>query len=893
MNSTLRILYLEDDVVDAELTQNTLEMGGLPCDVTRVETESNFLEALQQEGIDLILADYSLPSFDGSSALTITLRQRPDLPFIFVSGTMGEEVAVDALKIGATDYVLKTRLSRLVPSVRRALREADERAELRRAERELQNSEAKIRRLVEANIVGVFTWDFEGRILEANDAFLRIVGYRRDDLATGGLRWTDLTPPEWLDRDERLWVPKLKMTGSLQPFEKEYFRKDGGRVPVLIGGALFKESGNEGVAFVLDLSEQKRAEETLRKREAYLAESQRLSHTGSWASDGKTHEAQYWSEEMFRIFGFDPQQGLPKRDQWLQRMHPEDRDKVRRQVSDRIFLQKVDADVEFRIVLPDGTVKHIRGLAHPVLSPDGKLVEVVGTVVDITERKDAEDALRRSESYLAQAQQLAHIGSWAWEIPSRNAIYISEEWYRIWGFDPKEGMPTWERRLQRVHPEDRALWQATIHRAIAEKSDYHVELRILPPHSTVKYIHSVGQPVLNSSGELLEFVGVAMDVTEHKHTEESLRSSEAYLVESQSLTHTGSCAIDGTSHETVYWSDEMFRLFGFDPQQGLPMFDQWLQRIHPEDREKLKLANEKTFLDKVNCDVEFRIVKPDGTVEHIHGIGHPVLTPTGELVQVVGTMVEITERKRAEEARDRLRQLEADLAHINRVSTMGELTASLAHEIKQPIGAAVTNAEACFRLLDRDQPDLPEAKQAALEMVRDARRAADIIDRVRLLYRKGSPQLDVVDVNEVIRDLVTLLHDEAKRHSVAIHADLVEGLPRVMADRVQLQQALMNLMLNGIEAMRDTTGELSIKVQLAEDGQVLMSVADTGVGLPPQNIDKIFDAFFTTKAQGTGLGLSITRSIVESHGGRIWATANSGRGATFHFTLPSRLAVAA
>jgi PAS domain S-box-containing protein len=365
------------------------------------------------------------------------------------------------------------------------------------------------------------------------------------------------------------------------------------------------------------------------------------------------------------------------------------------------------------------------------------------------------------------------------------------------------------------------------------------------------------------------------------------------LVESQSLTHTGSCAIDGTSHETVYWSDEMFRLFGFDPQQGLPMFDQWLQRIHPEDREKLKLANEKTFLDKVNCDVEFIIVKPDGTVEHIHGIGHPVLTPTGELVQVVGTMVEITERKRAEEARDRLRQLEADLAHINRVSTMGELTASLAHEIKQPIGAAVTNAGACFRLLDRDQPDLPEAKQAALEMVRDARRAADIIDRVRLLYRKGSPQLDVVDVNEVIRDLVTLLHDEAKRHSVAIHADLVEGLPRVMADRVQLQQALMNLMLNGIEAMRDTTGELSIKVQLAEDGQVLMSVADTGVGLPPQNIDKIFDAFFTTKAQGTGLGLSITRSIVESHGGRIWATANSGRGATFHFTLPSRLAVAA
>jgi signal transduction histidine kinase len=244
-------------------------------------------------------------------------------------------------------------------------------------------------------------------------------------------------------------------------------------------------------------------------------------------------------------------------------------------------------------------------------------------------------------------------------------------------------------------------------------------------------------------------------------------------------------------------------------------------------------------------------------------------------------------------ASEALRDAQAELARVTRLTVMGELTASLAHEIKQPIGAAVTNAEACIRLLDRDQPDIPEAREAVLEMVKDARRAADIIDRVRLLYQKGSSQLNVVDVNEVIGEMVVMLQNEAKRNSVSMRIDLSQGLPKLMADRVQLQQALMNLMLNGIEATRDTGGELSIKSQLAEDGQLLISVTDTGVGLPAENVDKIFDAFFTTKPQGTGLGLAITRSIVKSHGGSIWASANSGRGTTFSFTLPSRVAVAA
>jgi PAS domain S-box-containing protein len=268
----------------------------------------------------------------------------------------------------------------------------------------------------------------------------------------------------------------------------------------------------------------------------------------------------------------------------------------------------------------------------------------------------------------------------------------------------------------------------------------------------------------------------------------------------------------------------------------------------------------------------------------------PVLI-AGALFEVAGSegvafALDLSEQKQQEAEREKLRQQLGHLAHLNRVSTMGELTASLAHEIKQPIGAAVTNAEACLRLLGRTTPDLQEAREAAVEMVKDARRAAAIIDRVRFLYQKGSPKRDIIDLNELIREMVIVLQNEANRRSITMRTDFAEGLPSTMGDRVQLQQALMNLMLNGMEAICDKSGQLIIQSQLAGDDEMLISVADTGVGLPAEDIDKIFHAFFTTKSQGTGLGLAITRSIVESHGGRIWATANSGRGTTFSFTLP-------
>jgi PAS domain S-box-containing protein len=369
--------------------------------------------------------------------------------------------------------------------------------------------------------------------------------------------------------------------------------------------------------------------------------------------------------------------------------------------------------------------------------------------------------------------------------------------------------------------------------------------------------------------------------------EEKLQRSEAYLAEAQRLTHTGSWAWRVAGREALHLSEEWYRIYGFDPENGPPAFEQLVQRTHPEDRAKWQGALDRAIAEKSDYEAEFRILLPDGSAKHIHTVGHPVLNASGDLAQFVGSSTDITQRKLAEEA---LRQAQVDLAHVSRVTTMGELTASLAHEVNQPIAAAVTDANTCLRWLTRDQPDLEEAREAASRMAKDATRAADIISRIRLLFKKVSPQRELVDVNEVVREMIVLLRSEATRYSISIRTQLALDLPQVMGDRVQLQQVLMNLLLNSIDAMKDvdTTRELIINSQPAKNGQVMVSVSDTGVGLPPHQAEQIFNAFFTTKPNGTGMGLRISRSIIESHGGRLWAANNSPRGASFCFTLPTK-----
>jgi len=506
--------------------------------------------------------------------------------------------------------------------------------------------------------------------------------------------------------------------------------------------------------------------------------------------------------------------------------------------------------------------------------------------IEIAERKLAEEALRRSEGYLAEAQRLSRTGSWASKPAMGEISYLSEECYRVLGFDPRGGKPSYEAFFQHIHPDDRARVSQGVETAGREKAEFELDYRIVDPGGETRTIHVVGHPVFTLSGDLIEFVGTVMDVTERKLAEEALRRSEGYLAEAQRLSQTGSWA--STVGEIRYLSEECYRVLGFDPHGGQPLYETFFQRIHPDDQAKFREAVETANCEKADFELEYRFFHPRGELRDIHVIGHPVLGPSGDLVEFVGTVMDVTERKRADEERERLRQAQADLAYMNRVTTMSELAASLAHEIKQPIAAAVTDANTCLRWLSREHPDIEEARQTAARMVKDATRAAEIISRIRLLFNKGTLERELVDVNEVIREMIVLLGSDATRYSISLRTELAEDLPQIMGDRIQLQQVIMNLIINGVDAMRDVEGvrELAVKTQRSENEHLLMSFSDTGIGLPPQR-DQIFNAFFTTKVHGTGMGLPISRSIVESHGGRLWADDNSPRGASFYLTLPA------
>ena len=436
-----------------------------------------------------------------------------------------------------------------------------------------------------------------------------------------------------------------------------------------------------------------------------------------------------------------------------------------------------------------------------------------------------------------------------------------------------------------IHPNDQAQYLADWRTALADGESTENEIRVRAAHHEYRWMLIRNVPLKDASGKIVKWYGTGIDIEDRKRAEEQLRRSEAYLTEAQRLSRTGSFGWQVSTDE-ILWSDETYKIFGYDPSVK-PSLQLVIDRTHPEDRYRMQEFLKQKASDLTGFDIEHRLLMPDGIVKYLHVVAHSMTDRSG-MVEFIGAVTDVTDARRAD---DSLRKAQADLAHVNRVTTMGEMAASLAHEVNQPIAAASINAASCLRYLKRDQPDIDGAGRAASRMVADVTRAADVIGRVRLLFRKGTPVQEPVDINEIIREMVMLLGNEAEQNSISVRTELGMNIPAVMGDRVQLQQVLMNLMINGIDAMKDIEGtrQLILNSGIDENGRLVVSVQDNGPGLPVDHLDHIFTAFFTTKSFGTGMGLSISRSIIESHGGHLRAINNPSQGACFQFILPKAL----
>ena len=514
------------------------------------------------------------------------------------------------------------------------------------------------------------------------------------------------------------------------------------------------------------------------------------------------------------------------------------------------------------------------------------LASVADTIAQGIERKRAEEALRnaldeiqKSESKLRQVIDAIPALAWC-NLPDGPNEFLNKGWHEYTGLSPEESHGWgWQAAF---HPEDLPPLMERWVKMLTSGEPDEIEARLRRHDGVYRWFLIRAEPFRDESGKIVRWYGTSTDIDDRKRAEAEVEQAYLRLAQAQRLSKTGSFITDLLADEHN-WSEELCRIFEFDP--GTRVTTEAIRAVfHPEDLPVYEDAFKRAVdgLDR-DIDITYRIITPSGNVKHLHAVTHVMEKIAGRPVYI-GAIQDVTESKVAEEALTRAR---SELAHMARVTTLSALTASIAHEINQPIAAVITSADACLRWLNRDQPDVQRAREAAMRIEEDGKRAAEIITHLKSFYKKDvSPQREMVSVNDLVGEMLVLLRSEADRHSVVMRTELAADLPLVSADRVQLQQVLMNLMLNGMEAMSERGGELKISTR-REGGEVMVSVSDTGVGIPADKMEEIFNAFFTTKAGGTGMGLAISRTIIESHGGRLWATVNPGRGATFHFTLPT------
>ena len=763
------------------------------------------------------------------------------------------------------------------------------------------------------------------------------------------------------------------------------------------------------------MEHQRRVESALRHSEMYLTEAQRLSGTGSFGWNLSNGEI-FWSDENFRIFQYD-RTTKPTLELIVQRTHPEDRAVVQETI-DRASREGKDFEHQYRLLMPDGSVKYVHAMAHATRDEKGT-IEFIGAITDVTAAREIERKLRRSEAYLAEAQRLVHTSSWAWDVRRREFVYRSSEVYHLFGVDAERDAVSQRPFHDRILPEDRPRVTEIAQRAVREKADFEVDFRIVRPDGSMRRVHSVGHPIVNGEGDVIELVGTHVDVTEQYEAREKLQKAFDEIKRSEdrlrlvtdtiptlvwragpdgspdflnkpALDFTGlsldqarlgwprafhpddkkgmlqkwsaiqASGIRGGLEARLRRIDGEYRWFLF---QAEPLRDElgnitkwygsatdiedrkrteealraseqrfrdyaetasdWLWETGPDHRvisisehinaaglvpsllpgttrwgiatdvaaepEKWRLHREMLDAHLPFRDFVYSTVNESGSQVYVRSSGKPLFDVKGGFLGYRGTGTDITAVIRADHAEQALRKAQAELAHVTRVTMLGELTASIAHEVNQPLAAVVANAEASLRWLDRETPDLAAARRSVEWVINDGCRASEVIRRVRALANKADMEKVQLDINQVVKEAIALVQRELVRHRVLLRTELAPALPRIYGDRVQLQQVIINLLMNGIEAMEpvaDRPRELMVRSSQDETGQVLLSVTDCGVGISADNANRMFNAFFTTKSSGLGMGLSICRSIVEAHGGRMSASGNEGPGATFQFVLP-------